>query len=89
MGLYAVFGVKVFGCSSVAPVSGMIAGADFVLANAQKPAVALLPFVTDASSNLDAAVNKRALTYPAVVSRSASDRRRYEYRPGPWPPQTH
>ena len=53
-------GVKVLGCSGSGTTSGVIAGVDWVTANAQKPAIANMSLGGGASTALDDAVRRSA-----------------------------
>lgn len=50
--------VRVLGCQNSGSISGLIAGIDWMVANAQKPAVANLSIGASASASLDAAVER-------------------------------
>jgi subtilisin family serine protease len=74
--------VRVFGCDGTGPISGIIAGVDWVTANRKLPAVANMSLGGSASSALDSAiVNSIASGVTYVVSAGNSNANACNYSP--------
>ncbi|MGW4112737.1 S8 family serine peptidase [Actinosynnema sp. NPDC004786] len=69
-------GVKVLSCSGSGTIAGVVAGVDWVTANAQKPAVANMSLGGGANDTLDAAVRRSiasGVTYAIASGNSNAD----------------
>jgi subtilisin family serine protease len=69
----ALVGVRVFGCGNTSSTSVIIAGIDWVAANAVKPAVANLSLSGGASTSLDNAVNNLVNSGVTAVVAAGND----------------
>jgi subtilisin family serine protease len=72
----SLVGVRVLGCDGSGSYSGIIAGIDWITANAQKPAVVNMSLGGDADGSLDQAVRRSiasGVTYAVAAGNSSAD----------------